>query len=122
MQPSSPIRPGFGDVWIVELNPVRGHEQGGIRPAVVISTDLLNHGPADLVVVAPMTRTDRGVRWHLRLSAPDTQPGQTSVVLCDAVRSISVLRLRTYVGHLSSGAMAQIARRLYNLFNLPRIP
>lgn len=119
---SRPIRPSYGEVWIVELDPTRGHEQGGTRPVVVISTDLFNHGPADLVVAAPMTRTDRGVRWHVRLGAPDTQPNQTSVVLCDAVRSISVGRFRSYVGRLSPGAMAQIARRLYNLFNLPRVP
>jgi mRNA interferase MazF len=88
----------------------------------VISTDLLNHGPADLAMVAPMTRTDRGVRWHVRLGPPDAQPGQTSVVLCDALRSISTRRFRGYVGRLSPGAMAQIARRMYNLLNLPRVP
>lgn len=119
---SSPVRPSYGDVWIVELDPIRGHEQGGTRPAAVLSTTLLNHGPADLVIVAPMTRTDRGVRWHVRLGPPDTQPGQSSVVLCDAVRSISIQRFRGYVGRLSPGAMAQITRRLYNLFNLPRVP
>jgi mRNA interferase MazF len=119
---SSPVRPSYGDIWIVELNPILGHEQGGRRPAVVISSDLFNHGRADLAVVAPMTRTDRGVRWHVRLDPPDTQPNQTSVVLCDALRSISLQRFRGYIGRLSPDSMAQITRRLYNLFNLPRLP
>jgi mRNA-degrading endonuclease toxin of MazEF toxin-antitoxin module len=48
-----PVRPTYGEIWLVDLNPTQGHEQAGIRPAVVISTDLLNHGPADLVIVAP---------------------------------------------------------------------
>jgi mRNA interferase MazF len=122
MQPISPTRPSFGDIWIVQLNPIQGHEQGGTRPAVIISTNLLNHGPADLVIVAPMTRTDRGVRWHVRLGTQDAHQGQTSVVLCDAIRSLSVQRLNGYAGRLSPGAMAQVARRLHNLLNLPRLP
>src|SRR5260221_14200155 len=59
---SSPTRPSFGDVWIVDLEPIRGHEQGGTRPAGVVSTDALNHAPADLGIVAPLTRAARGVR------------------------------------------------------------
>jgi mRNA-degrading endonuclease toxin of MazEF toxin-antitoxin module len=73
-------------------------------------------------MVAPMTRTDRGVRWHVRLASPDVSQGATSVVLCDAIRSVSIRRLLAYAGSLSPGAMGQIARRLYNLFNLPRVP
>ena len=122
MQPGSPLRPSFGDIWSVTLDPVRGHEQGGTRPAVVVSTNLLNHGPAELVLVAPMTRTDRGVRWHVRVGLPDAPQGTSSVVLRDAIRSISIRRLHAYAGRLSPGAMGQIARRLYNLFNLPRVP
>jgi mRNA interferase MazF len=116
-----PIRPTYGDVWLIDLNPVQGHEQGGTRPGVVISSDLLNHGPAELVIVAPMTRTDRGVRWHVRLQPPDTRPDLTSVVLCDALRSVSLSRFRTHLGHLSPAALAQIQRRLYILLNLPRL-
>jgi mRNA interferase MazF len=89
---------------------------------VIISTNLLNHGPADLVIVAPMTRTDRGIRRHVRLGAPDAHQGQTSVVLCDAIRSVPVQRLNGYAGRLSPGAMAQVARRLHNLLDLSRLP
>jgi len=37
MQPSSPSRPSFGDIWIVHLDPIQGHEQGGTRPTVIRS-------------------------------------------------------------------------------------
>jgi mRNA-degrading endonuclease toxin of MazEF toxin-antitoxin module len=47
---SSAVRPSYGDIWIVELDPTRGHKQGGTRPAVVISTCAANtielRGPA----------------------------------------------------------------------------
>src|SRR5438128_11466126 len=50
----APIR---GEVWLIDLNPVRGHEQAGRRPALVVSDDLFNQGPAGLVIVLPITST-----------------------------------------------------------------
>ena len=44
--------PARGEVWSVDLDPVRGHEQAGTRPALVVSVDEFNEGPADLVVIA----------------------------------------------------------------------
>jgi len=46
--------PSRGEVWLVDLNPARGHEQAGIRPGLVVSVDPFNHGPAGLVVLLPV--------------------------------------------------------------------
>jgi mRNA interferase MazF len=35
--------PSRGDVWRVDLNPIRGHEPVGVRPGLVVSVDPLNH-------------------------------------------------------------------------------
>jgi len=43
-------KPARGEIWLVDLNPTRGHEQAGKRPALVVSVDLFNFGPAELVV------------------------------------------------------------------------
>lgn len=51
--------PARGDIWLADLNPVRGHEQAGRRPVLVVSVDLFNQGRADLVVVLPVTSTIR---------------------------------------------------------------
>ena len=34
--------PLCGDVWRVDFEPVRGHEQGRTRPALIISNDVIN--------------------------------------------------------------------------------
>ncbi|OYV95604.1 MAG: growth inhibitor PemK, partial [Planctomycetia bacterium 21-64-5] len=52
MTTSQPVR---GEVWTVNLDPVRGHEQAGTRPALIVSVNRFNHGPAGLVVVLPIT-------------------------------------------------------------------
>ena len=43
--------PARGEVWLLNLSPTKGHEQEGQRPALVISVDAFNQGPADLIVV-----------------------------------------------------------------------
>jgi len=44
-----------GDIWLINLDPTIGHEQSGIRPALIISDDLLNQSLAELVIVLPIT-------------------------------------------------------------------
>ena len=63
--------PGRGEVWLVDVNPVRGHEQSGRRPALVVSDDLFNRGPAGLVIVMPITSTVRTIPSHVRVSPPE---------------------------------------------------
>jgi len=38
--------PSRGDIWLADFNPIRGHEQAGQRPVLVISEDLFNKGLA----------------------------------------------------------------------------
>ena len=64
-------QPSRGEVWLVNLNPARGDEQAGICPALVVSTDLFNHGPAGLVVVLPMTTRRRDISLHVMLERPE---------------------------------------------------
>ena len=45
--------PNRGEIWLADLNPTRGHEQAGVRPVLIISTNTFNHGRADLVFVLP---------------------------------------------------------------------
>jgi mRNA-degrading endonuclease toxin of MazEF toxin-antitoxin module len=33
-----------GEIWLIDLNPIRGHEQAGKRPCLVVSVDLFHQG------------------------------------------------------------------------------
>ena len=48
--------PKVGEVWWVDFNPVKGHEQGNKRPAVILSAERWNRG-AKLAIVVPVTKT-----------------------------------------------------------------
>lgn len=111
----SPLR---GEIWLAELNPVRGHEQGGRRPVLVISADPLNDSPADLVIALPLTTTLRGIPFHVLVNPPEGGLKVPSAVLCEAIRSISKNRCLKRWGGISLQTLFQVEDRLRILLNL----
>ena len=113
-----PPVPSRGEVWLVDLNPTRGHEQAGTRPCVVVSLDNFNRGPAGLVVVLPMTTTYRGIPLHVEVSPPNGGVRQRSFIKCEDIRSVSSDRLLQCWGTLSPDVMAAVADCLRILLQL----
>ena len=107
-----------GDIWLADLNPVRGHEQAGRRPVLVVSVDAFNQSRADLVVVIPITSTLRPIPFHVVVQPPEGGLTNPSALLCEAVRSISKDRLVTRWGTVSPATMSQVEDRLRILLRL----
>ncbi|MBI4479300.1 MAG: type II toxin-antitoxin system PemK/MazF family toxin [Acidobacteria bacterium] len=107
-----------GEVWDIKLDPVIGHEQAGGRPALVVSVDLFNEGPAELIVVAPITRTERKLRWHVRVSPPEGGLAAVSFIQCENLRSVSKHRLKRRRGRVSDAILDQVDDRLRILLDL----
>ena len=100
--------PRRGDIWLVDLDPVRGHEQGRKRPAVVLSEDQLNCGPSGLVVVVPVTSTPRNIPVHIHVLRGTGGLTKDSWILCDQVRTISRQRLIKRYENVDGEVMRQI--------------
>jgi len=107
-----------GEVWDIILDPVIGHEQAGARPALVVSVDLFNEGPAELIVVAPISRTARKVRWHVPVSPPEGDLTAVSFIQCESLRSVSKRRLKRRRGRVSDAILDQVEDRLRILLSL----
>ena len=107
-----------GEVWLADLNPVRGHEQAGTRPCLVVSVDLFNQGSAGLVVVVPITSKDKSIPFHVAVNPPDGGLKVKSFIKCEDVRSISVERLDKRLGALSTQSFADVEDRLRILMGL----
>lgn len=105
MPEPEPLR---GDIWLVDLNPVRGHEQAGVRPALIVSVDALNAGPAGLVIGLPLTRTDRGIPSHILLVPPEGGVRSPSFIKCEGVRSLAKERLIERWGGVSATTLRQV--------------
>jgi len=110
--------PKRGEIWKADLNPIRGHEQAGFRPVLVISEDLFNRGPADLVIVVPLTSTYRAVPSHVPVDPPEGGLKNTSYILCEAVRSIAKERLEQRWGKVSPATLQEVEDRLRMLMRL----
>ena len=101
-----------GEVWLVDLAPTKGHEQSGRRPALVVSTDVFNHGPAGLVVVVPLTTRDRRIPLHVGVDPPEGGVRTRSFIKCEDVRSVSEQRLVRRLGVVSPDTLSLVADRL----------
>ena len=114
----SPL-PNRGEIWLADLNPTHGHEQAGALPVLVISTNTFNHGPADLVLVLPLTNTDRRIPIHVPINPPEGGVSARSYILCDALRSIAkdYLGPRT-LGSVSVATLRKVADNLRILMEL----
>ena len=104
--------PCRGDIWLADLEPVAGHEQGGRRPCLIVPDDAFNHGPAGLVVVLPVTSRNRGIPLHVALTPPEGGLKMASVVMPEMVRSISVTRLGKRLGKVTPDTLELVAERL----------
>ncbi len=110
--------PSRGEIWMVDLNPTRGHEQAGVRPALVVSVDTFNHGPAGLAVVLPMTSRAKGIPLHVPVDPPEAGLRMKSFIKTEDVRSVALERLARRLGQVSDATMAQVEDRLRILLDL----
>jgi mRNA interferase MazF len=111
--------PSRSDVWRVDFEPDRGHEQGRTRPALIVSNDILNHGPAEMVTVVPITTKARKLRSYLPIDPPEGGLAQASFVICDQVRTVSKQRLTKRYGAVSAAVIVEVEQRLKVLLDLP---
>ena len=102
----------------MDLSPTRGHEQDLVRPAVVVSSDSFNRGAAGLVMLLPLTRTNRGIPFHVEVRPPEGGLRSTSYVLCDQIRTVAKERLGARRGEINETTMRRIAERLRVLLDL----
>ena len=107
-----PQAPARGQVWLIDLDPTRGHEQAGTRPALVVSVDQFNQTPLGLVVVVPITSKAKEFPLHVRINPPEGGLQHPSFAKCEDVRSVSQERLKEPLGRVTPAVMRQVGDRL----------
>lgn len=110
--------PSRGEIWWVDLNPVKGHEQSGRRPGLVLSVDTFNHGPAGMAIIIPVTKTDRKIPFHVPVCPPEGGVTVKSFIKCEDIRSISTQRLSGQLGSVSSATLKEVEDRIRILLDL----
>lgn len=112
------LSPLCGELWLVDLNPICGHEQGGTRPCVVISVDEFNSSGLELAIVVPLTTKQKGFPTHVELVPPDGGIKKISYAKCEDIRSISLERLLNRLGRVSATVLQKIRYRIKMIFDI----
>lgn len=107
-----------GEIWLVDLNPTKGHEQAGIRPGLVVSVDQFNDCPAELVVLLPITTKEKRIPFHVRLEPTESGLRDISFIKCEDVRSVAKERLTKRLGTISRQTLGAVEDRLRILMGL----
>jgi mRNA interferase MazF len=107
-----------GEVWLVDFGEPVGREQAGVRPAVVVSADALNEGPAGVLMVVPITSARRGLPSHIEIDDGGSGLDKVSYAKCEDLKSISERRLVHRIGAVAAAAMVDIERVVRFLLDL----
>lgn len=116
------VVPKRGDIVRVRLDPTEGSEQGGERPAVVLSADYINER-SPVVVIASITskKTDRVYPFEVLIEPPEGGVAVRSKVMLMQLRSVDKSRLLTCCGRLSEQTMRDVDEALKIAVGLVRI-
>jgi mRNA interferase MazF len=107
-----PQAPARGQVWLIDLDPTRGHEQAGTRPGLVVSVDQFNQTPVGLAVIVPITSRAKGSPLHVRIEPPEGGLQVPSFAECEDVRSVARERLSKPLGRVSLPVLRHVEDRL----------
>ncbi len=95
-----------GDVRWADLNPVRGNEQAGLRPVLILSHDVFNDRSGTVIAMAITSQPQRaGFPLTLELESKDLP--KRSWVKISQVRTLAVERIGKKLGRVSAEELAQ---------------
>lgn len=101
-----------GDVLLIDLDPVRGSEQGKVRPAVVIQNDIANQY-SPVLIVAAITSSSRAPHpTDVEVLAPEGGLRKDSKILLNRIRTVDKIRVIDRWGHLSDEIMSKVDEAL----------
>ena len=91
-----------GDVYLADLSPVQGSEQGGIRPVVIIQNDTGNKYSPTVIAAAITSQTTKNkLPTHIEIDSKECGLKSDSVVLTEQIRTIDKSRLKEKIGHIT---------------------
>jgi len=100
-----------GEIRWADLNPVRGHEQAGLRPVLILSQDVFNERSGTVIAVALTSQPQRaGFPLTLELHARGLP--KKSWVKISQIRTLAVERIGKVIGRVSPEQLAQVVEGL----------
>jgi len=89
-----------GEIRWADLNPVRGHEQAGLRPVLILSHDIFNERSGTVIAVA-ITSQPQKAGFPLTLELKSLNLPKKSWLKISQIRTLSIERIGKVVGKSS---------------------
>lgn len=103
-----------GEIYWADLNPVRGREQAGLRPVLVISHEAFNAASGTVIAMAITSHPQRA-GFPLAIRLESVRLPKPSWVKISQVRTLSTERLGRRLGAVSPEELAQVTDGLFEL-------
>lgn len=103
-----------GEIRWAELNPVRGKEQAGRRPVLVISQDVFNERSGTVIALA-LTSQPQRAGFPLTLELQSKGLPKHSWVKISQIRTLAVERIGQRLGKVSPEELAQVIEGLNDI-------
>lgn len=104
-----------GELWLADLNPVKGQEQAGMRPVVIVSGNLLNEH-LNVVICCPLTTKIKNYKGNIILQPDERNKLKAeSEILVFHIRSVSKERLVKKIGVISQESIQDIRQTLHEI-------
>ncbi len=100
-----------GEIRWADLNPVRGREQAGLRPVLVLSHDVFNERSGTVIAVALTSREPLG-GFPLTLESGARGLPKRSWALIGQIRTLSVERIGRRLGHADAEEVYRVVEGL----------
>ncbi len=100
-----------GEVRWADLNPVRGSEQAGNRPVLILSQDIFNERSGTVIALAITSQPQRA-GFPLTLELKTVQMPKRSWVKISQIRTLAVERIGNKIGRAAPEEIAQVINGL----------
>lgn len=100
-----------GAIFYADLNPIIGSEQGGVRPVLIISSDIGNSTSPTVIVAIITSNIKKDMSIHCIIK-PKHHLKNASVVMLEQLRTIDKQRLLTFMDNITKKEMAQIEEKI----------
>ena len=103
-----------GEIYWADLQPVRGHEQGGMRPVLILSHDVFNDRSSTVIALAITSQPQRA-GYPLTWRVPSGILPREYWVKISQIRTLSTDRLGTRLCQISGEDLQEIVDGLLQL-------
>jgi mRNA interferase MazF len=103
-----------GEIRWADLNPVRGREQAGQRPVLILSQDVFNERSGTIIAVA-LTSQEPSAGFPLTLEGHAEGLPKQSWIKISQIRTLAVERIGRRIARASDEEVAQVLEGLYEI-------